>query len=188
MIASWKDFPDRLLADISLWSANLANLQDSVRRVDEYADLYHFDVSDGHYTPSLLFFPDLIAAVRPLTRKPLHVHLMVERPREQLDRFVSAGADILTVHLEHVTDIRECLAIVKSHNCSAGLAVQLQSDLNEIASLVDLIDLVLLMATPLGTKGQSPSPSIYRRLREVKAMLHGHWPRRSREGGGRWRH
>jgi hypothetical protein len=95
MTTFWQSLPsDRLLADVSLWSAHLAKLEEEIRRVDSYADLYHIDVSDGHFTQNLLFFPELIAAVRPLTSKILHVHLMVEKPLDHVDAFIEAGADI----------------------------------------------------------------------------------------------
>ncbi|MGE5222074.1 MAG: D-allulose-6-phosphate 3-epimerase, partial [Omnitrophica WOR_2 bacterium] len=93
------NFPgERLLADASLWSADFTRLGDEIRRVDGYADLYHFDVSDAHFVPGLLFFPDLVAALRPLTRKPFHVHLMADNPLSLIDDFVNAGADRITIH------------------------------------------------------------------------------------------
>ena len=76
--AGWLDaLPvDRMLAEFSLWSADLGRLADEMARVDRHVDLYHIDVADGRFSPALLFFPDLTAVVRKLTTKPLHVHLM----------------------------------------------------------------------------------------------------------------
>ncbi len=73
--AGWFDAlpKDRLLAEFSLWSADLARVADDIARVDQHVDIYHVDVADGHFSPALLYFPDLLAAVRKLTRKPLHV-------------------------------------------------------------------------------------------------------------------
>jgi ribulose-phosphate 3-epimerase len=168
----WDGMPnDHLLADVSLWSANLANLEESVRRVDPYADLYHIDVSDSHFTENLLFFPDLVAAIRATTRKPLHVHLMVERPLHHIPRFVEAGADIITVHLENGPEVRDCLLRIGQENCAAGLAIQLETDLQTATPFLDLVELVLLMGTPLGIKGQSASPEAYSRLRAMKRTL-----------------
>jgi len=77
----WNSFPkDRLLIDASIWSANITCLGDEMRRVDDWVDLYHFDVSDNHFVPGLLLYPDLVAGVRPLTNKPFHIHFMVENP------------------------------------------------------------------------------------------------------------
>ena len=73
------DLPrDRLMAEFSLWSADLANLEREMARIEPHADLMHVDVADGVFAPSFLFFPDLVARLAPLTRRPIHVHLMVE--------------------------------------------------------------------------------------------------------------
>src|SRR5580658_9210181 len=97
--ASWQDLPrTRLLTDVSLWSADLANLAAAIERVEPFADSYHFDVCDAHFAPTLLFFPDLLRALRPLTARPFHVHLMVERPTALIEDFVASGADLITVH------------------------------------------------------------------------------------------
>src|ERR1035441_8274847 len=72
--SGWQDLPrTRLLTDVSLWSANLANLAAEVERVEPFADSFHLDVCDAHFAPSLLFFPDLVRALRPLTRRPFQI-------------------------------------------------------------------------------------------------------------------
>ena len=86
----------RLLAEFSLWSADLVRMADDVARVDEYVDIYHADVADGHFSPAMLLFPDLIAQIRLLTDKLVHVHLMVADTAlmGQIDQFAEAGAEI----------------------------------------------------------------------------------------------
>lgn len=79
----------RLLLDVSLWSADLANLEPEIRRLEPFADSFHLDAADGHFVPSLLFFPDLIARLRELTRVPFHLHLMATRPLDLLDAFLT---------------------------------------------------------------------------------------------------
>ncbi len=81
----------RLLADVSLWSADLANLERDLA-VASLADSFHFDVADAHFAPSLLFFPDLVRRLRFFTTVPFHIHLMVDRPVAVLDDFLAAGA------------------------------------------------------------------------------------------------
>ena len=99
--SAWQNLPrTRLLADVSLWSADLANLAAGIERVEPFADSFHLDVSDAHFAPSLLFFPDLIRALRPHTKRPLHIHLMVERPTIMIENLVASGADVITVHAE----------------------------------------------------------------------------------------
>ncbi len=87
---------DRFTAEFSLWSADLTRLGDDIRRTESVADLYHIDVADAHFVPGLLFFPDLVAALRPLTTRPFHLQLMVRDPAALIDDFVAAGADLIT--------------------------------------------------------------------------------------------
>src|SRR5215471_11534388 len=82
-----------LKCSASLWSADLANLGAEIRRVEPYTERFHLDVADGHYVPSLLFFPDLVKALRKHTSKPFEVHLMTTDPLSWVEPFVDAGAD-----------------------------------------------------------------------------------------------
>src|ERR1700683_4493165 len=129
IVRAWPDLPNtRLLADVSLWSANLANLAAGIQSLDPYADSFHLDVSDAHFAPSLLFFPDLVRALRPLTNRPFHVHLMVERPTALIEDFVAGGADVITVHAE--ADESEAAAAIQAigrAGRSAGLALRLDT-------------------------------------------------------------
>jgi hypothetical protein len=88
--SGWQNLPrTRLLADVSLWSADLANLAAAIERIEPFADSFHFDISDARFSPSLLFFPDLVRALRPLTKRPFHIHLMVDRPTALIEDFVA---------------------------------------------------------------------------------------------------
>ncbi len=82
-----------LKCSASLWSADLSNLASEIRRVDPFTERYHLDVADGQYVPSLLFFPDLVKALRKHTTKPFEVHLMTTEPMAWIEPFAEAGAD-----------------------------------------------------------------------------------------------
>jgi ribulose-phosphate 3-epimerase len=167
----WNNFPaDRLLVDASLWSANLACLRDDIQRVDNFVDLYHFDVSDAHFTPGLLFFPDLIAALRPLTRKPFHVHLMVTDPLNLIAAFAQAGANLITVHIEN-DQIAVTIEQISALGLNAGLALCLETPIEQILTYLKGIDLVLLMGTALGVKGQELSPLACQRIQSMQSLL-----------------
>ncbi len=98
----WSRFPrNRLLLEASLWSADFTQLGAEIKRVDSYVDSYHIDVADAHFVRGLLFFPDLVAALRPLTKRPFNVHLMTDNPLSLIDDFAEAGADLMTVHVEN---------------------------------------------------------------------------------------
>ncbi|HEX9013042.1 MAG TPA: ribulose-phosphate 3-epimerase [Anaerolineaceae bacterium] len=161
----WQAFPEgRLLAEISLWSADFTRLGAEIARIDPYADLYHIDVSDGHFVPGFLFFADLVAALRPLTKKPFHVHLMTINPLAHIEDFIQAGADIITVHAENGP--LAPAALQKIHNCgaSAGIALGLDVNPDSILPYLEMADLVLMMGTAMGVKGVDPSRYAYSRI------------------------
>src|SRR5690348_10426560 len=117
---------DPLLLDLSLWSADLVNLAAEIESVLPYADSFHLDVADGHFVPTLLFFPDMVAAIRDVTKKPLHVHLMVSDPAALVQPFIDAGADIISVQVE-AKSARDALVTISKAGQKAGLAILLET-------------------------------------------------------------
>jgi ribulose-phosphate 3-epimerase len=161
----------RLLIDLSLWSGSLACLADSINSYEQYADFLHVDVGDGHFIPSLLFFPDLVAALRSLTEKPIHVHLMVDNPSAFIKDFAQAGANLITFHIENKVDISSVIQKIKDNNAAAGLAVQVETPVSAIEPYIDTIDFVVMMGTALGIKGVGINEQAYSRLEAVKNII-----------------
>jgi len=163
---------NRLIAEMSLWSADLADLQSDIARMDSVTDIYHVDVADGHFSPALLMFPDQVAAVRKRTRKPLHVHLMVANAilEEQIAQFAEAGADLISVHGEHA-DIAGALALIDKLGLPAGLVLQLHTPVGAIEPWLDRLRFVTLLGTRIGVKGQGLDASAEARLSEARAMI-----------------
>lgn len=171
----WNHLPnDRLLVDASLWSANLAALGADIQRMEPYVDLFHIDVADAHFVPGLLFFPDLVAAIRPLTRKPFHAHLMTDRPLELIGAFAEAGADLITVHYENHKAVLAAIATIRAAGKGVGLALDLGAPPEAVAPYLDQIDLVVMMGTRLGVKGQEIAPTAYARIEAVRRLIHLH--------------
>lgn len=168
----WHKFPSsRLLVELSLWSADFTRLAEEIDRVDEYADLYHIDVSDGNFVPGFLFFADLVAALRPLTARPFHVHLMTVTPQSHIEAFVAAGADIITVHAENGSLAPASLTMIRDAGKAAGLALGLDVLPESVAPYLDLVDLVLMLGTPMGIKGVEPSRFAFDRARRMKQVI-----------------
>lgn len=170
----WQAFPDnRLLAELSLWSADLAHLGDEIRRTERYADLYHLDASDGHFAPLLLFFPDLVARLRPLTRTPFHVHLMAEGATlfQQIAAFSRAGADLITIHAEYGAAVPEALDAIEREHVKAGLALGLDTPVEAVVPYLHRIVLVTMMGTVIGLKGQDLAAQACPRLRAMQRLL-----------------
>ena len=110
----------RLLAEYSMWSADLIRLADDLIRITPHADILHVDVADGHFAPALLFFPDLVARLRAETALPIHVHLMVADAvlLSQIDQFAEAGADLISLHVENA-NAAEGLSRIAAHGVKA---------------------------------------------------------------------
>jgi ribulose-phosphate 3-epimerase len=169
----WETLPkDRLLAEISLWSADLSRISADMARVEDGADIFHIDVSDGHFTPALLFFPDLVARLRGLTAKPFHVHLMVADAvlLDQIAQFAEAGADLVTIHVES-ENVREGLAAIGAAGLKKGLALKLETPVAAAAPWLDEIDMLTLLGTRLGVKGQSLAPEAPARQTQARALI-----------------
>jgi ribulose-phosphate 3-epimerase len=178
----WSNLPDdRLLVDVSLWSADLANLESAVRRMSSWADSLHLDAADGHFVPALLFFPDLIRAIRPHTSLPFHVHLMSDRPSDLAGEFLDAGADLFTVHAENGE--REAGAAIEHalrRGCGAGITLKLETPVSAVLPYLDLVEVVILLGTQVGVKGCDLAPTAYDRLREARELVRTHTRRRVR--------
>lgn len=178
----WSQLPsDRLLVDVSLWSADLANLEAAVRRLSPWADSFHLDAADGHFAPNLLFFPDLICAIRPHTPVPFHVHLMAEHPSALAGEFLDAGADLLTVHVENGE--REAGAAIEQalrRGRGAGVTLQLETPVRAAAPYLDSVEVIILLGTQMGVKGCDLAPTACGRLREARSLLRSRPGRRVR--------
>mgnify|MGYP000577219848 CR=1 FL=1 len=164
---------DRLLGEFSLWSADLANLESDIHRVDAYVDLYHADVADGRFAPSFLFFPDQLARIRKLTAKPIHVHLMVEGDivLSQIRQFAEAGADLISVHPENGLVTDEALALIRALGREAGVGLRLDTPVATIRPFADRLSFVTLLGTAIGVKGQGLSDQACTRLQQARAIL-----------------
>jgi ribulose-phosphate 3-epimerase len=165
--------PDRLAVEVSLWSAELAALGADVARLSPYADVFHIDASDARFVPSPLFFPDLVAALRPHTTVPFHVHVMAERAAPLVDAFARVEVDLISVHAE-ANDVVEALQAIRALGGAAGLALRLDTPVDAATEHFDDIDFVVMIGTPLGTKGTIMDPAAPDRigmLRDLASQL-----------------
>ena len=166
---------NRLICEFSMWSANLLHLEEDLQRIAPHADVLHVDVADGHFAPSLLFFPDQVAAMRKATKLPIHVHLMTTNDIliEQIDQFAEAGADLISIHVENGVIVQRALVHIKSKNLAAGVVLKWDTSVSTAAPLLDKIDFLTLLGTAIGVKGQSLSEAALGRLQEAKALIGG---------------
>lgn len=165
---------NRLLAEYSMWSANLIRLADDLARITPFADILHIDAADGHFAPALLFFPDLVAALRGQTALPIHVHLMVDDAVliSQIDQFAEAGADLISVHVENA-NAAEGLQRIGAHGLKAGMVLRVETPVMRAAEWVSRLDMLTLLGTAIGVKGQGLDAAAGARLGEAQALIAG---------------
>ncbi len=157
----------------SILSADFGYLAEQVQEIERtgLADCIHVDVMDGVFVPNLSFGPLVVAAVRRATRLPLDVHLMIVDPGRYYPAYVDSGANDLTVHVETCPHLARDLAEIRRLGCRAGVALNPGTTPVAIDSVLDQLDLVLVMSVSPGFGGQSFIPSSLAKIRRVRQML-----------------
>lgn len=165
----------RLLAEFSLWSADLLNMGADLDRIAPHADLLHADAADGHFAPALLLFPDLVARVAAQSPAPVHVHLMCADAAilSQIDQFADAGASLITLHVENEGVAEAALDRIAGHGLGAGMALRVETPVDRAARWLPRIDMLTLLGTAIGVKGQGLDPAAPGRLRAAARLIAG---------------
>jgi ribulose-phosphate 3-epimerase len=155
----------------SLLASDFAHLEQEIRRLEQSgAHVLHLDIMDGHFVPNISFGFPVIEAVRRSTRLPLDVHLMIAEPGRYLERFRDAGADLLTIHVEAVSEPRPLLREIRRLGAVAGLTLNPATPIEAIEPYLDDCDLVLVMSVAAGFGGQEFEPQAVDRLRHVRSL------------------
>ncbi len=156
----------------SLLSARLAYLAEDIKEV-EYggAQWLHVDVMDGHFVPNMTFGVAWVEAIRRETALPLDVHLMVTAPERYVQQFVQAGADRITVHVEATMHVHRTIALIRSLGASPGVALNPGTSLATVDTLLEEIDLLLIMTVNPGFGGQSFIPHMLPKIQAAHARI-----------------
>jgi ribulose-phosphate 3-epimerase len=155
----------------SILSADFARLGDEIVAVEKAgADYIHIDVMDGHFVPNITIGPLIVEAIRPVTKLPLDVHLMIENPDQYIENFAKAGADYITVHVEACRHLHRTLHHIKSFGIKAGVVLNPATPVESIQHILADIDMVLLMSVNPGFGGQKFIPEVLPKIRKVKEM------------------
>lgn len=155
----------------SLWSADLARLDAEIRRVEPYSDRFHLDVADGHYVKTMLFFPDLVKALRPHTKLPFEIHLMTSEPLDWIEPFCEAGADGFIFCFDAARDPAAVLGKIRAHDKKTGISLLLDEPLEVLEPYWSDLDVVTIVGTAMGIKGASMHPSVPAKIRDARRII-----------------
>ncbi|AHD06058.1 ribulose-phosphate 3-epimerase [Paenibacillus larvae] len=156
----------------SILSADFSKLGQEIAEVERGgADWIHVDVMDGHFVPNLTLGPLIVEAIRPHTKLPLDVHLMIENPDQYIPAFAKAGADWISVHVEACRHLHRTLHLIKELGVKAGVVLNPATPLEMVEHVLGDLDMVLLMTVNPGFGGQSFIPTVVPKIKALRAKL-----------------
>jgi ribulose-phosphate 3-epimerase len=156
----------------SILSADFSRLGDEVRAVERAgADIIHVDVMDGHFVPNITIGPLVVQGLRKLTSLPLDVHLMIENPERYMDVFAQAGSDWMTIHAEVCPHLKRMIKKIRQLKVRPGIVLKPATPLKKLYSVLDDIDLVLIMSVNPGFGGQSFIPSTLKKIERLRKII-----------------
>ena len=165
-------FVERVIIAASILAADFLQLGNEIRRVQAAgADWIHCDIMDGHFVDNISFGPEVVAHVRRLTTLPLDVHLMIEHADHYVPRFIKAGANSITVHVEPQAkhEVSKTLRQIQDGGCRAGLTLNPETSFDSVVPLLDEIDMLLVMTVHPGFGGQSFRADQLQKVRRARS-------------------
>jgi ribulose-phosphate 3-epimerase len=160
--------PSIIAADFSQFQTELKNVELAG------ADLLHLDIMDGVFVPNITFGPMIVEAIDAITDIDLDAHLMIVHPEKYIERFIEAGADWISFHVEAADNVEHCIALIKNQNKKAGLVVSPETGFLSIAHHVEKLDFLLIMSVHPGFYGQKFIPEMLHKIEEAKEYIVKH--------------
>ena len=156
----------------SILAADFGNLQRDCEMVNNSdADWFHIDVMDGHFVPNISYGMPVIKAIKKHAKKPLDVHLMIEKPERYIEEFANIGADIITVHYESTIHLHRTLTQIQETGCKAGVVLNLTTPVDVLEDILPKCFMVLLMSINPGFGGQKFEEMTYTKVKRLRKMI-----------------
>jgi ribulose-phosphate 3-epimerase len=153
-------------------SADFANLEKEIKAVTAAgADWIHVDVMDGHFVPNLTIGAPVVKSLRKITKLPLDVHLMIEKPERYIEDFIQAGANYLTIHVEATANPAEVLKKIRKRGAHPGITLKPGTSVEKVLPLLPLADLVLVMTVEPGFGGQEFMPEQVAKITRLRQEI-----------------
>ncbi len=154
----------------SLLSADFARLDEELQTIAT-ADLLHLDVMDGHFVPNITMGPPIIKALRGRTKLPFDCHLMISEPQRYIDRFLDAGANMISVHVEAEPHLQRSLQLIRDGGAKAGIAINPATSAETLSSAIEFCDYVLVMTVNPGFGGQKFIEPVVPKIRHISGLI-----------------
>tara|TARA_B100001758_G_scaffold247927_1_gene268629 strand:- start:6181 stop:6831 length:651 start_codon:yes stop_codon:yes gene_type:complete len=155
----------------SILAADFGNLQRDCEMVNNSeADWFHIDVMDGHFVPNISYGMPVIKAIKKHAKKPLDVHLMIEKPERYIKDFAKVGADIITVHYESTVHLHRTITQIEDAGCKAGIVLNLTTPVNVLEDILPKCYMVLIMSINPGFGGQKFEEITYKKVKKLRQM------------------
>lgn len=157
----------------SILSADFSRLGEQVKEVEKAgADYIHVDVMDGHFVPNITIGIPVVQSLSRITKVPLDVHLMIEKPEKYIEQFAAAGSSIITVHAEAAVHLDSTIKAIKKAGARAGVSLNPATPLSSIEEILPMVDLVLVMTVNPGFGGQEFIVSVVDKLARLKQIIY----------------
>ena len=156
----------------SILSADFSKLGDEIIALEKAgADYIHIDVMDGHFVPNITIGPEVIKRLRPITKLPFDVHLMISPVNNFIKDFADAGADIITFHPEATDNVSETIGLIRKLRKKVGISLKPKSQISLIEDHLSKIDLILIMSVEPGFGGQKFMPEVLDKMRKLRSLI-----------------
>ena len=156
----------------SILSADFSKLGEEIVALEKAgADYIHIDVMDGHFVPNITIGPEVIKRLRPITKLPFDVHLMISPVNNFIKDFADAGADIITFHPEATKNISETINLIKKLGKKVGISLKPKSEINLVENYLSKIDLILIMSVEPGFGGQKFMPEVLDKMKTLRNLI-----------------